>query len=218
MTRDPVHRKQRGAADRNGLPIGSERLQRQIDFLLEIDKLKFIVRRTPLTDRSRLENAAEHSWHISLAVLVLAEYAAEPGTDTLHAVKLLLIHDLIEIDAGDTYCYDENGRQDQKQREKEAAERIFSLLPGDQKDVIRALWEEFETRQTAEAKFAHAMDRLMPLLHNFVTNGQSWRENGIRRSQVEKRMAPIAAGSPRLHAFAQSVIDAAERKGYLGPD
>jgi len=199
------------------MPFESGRLQRQIGFLLEIDRLKNVIRRTPHIEGSRLENSAEHSWHIAVAALVLAEYAAEPGVDTLHAMKVLLVHDLIEIDAGDTYCYDEDGRQDQKQRERAAADRIFSLLPEDQTTAVRDLWEEFEARRTAEAKFAHAVDRLMPLLHNFVTDGRSWRQNGIRRSQVEQRMAPIAAGSPRLHAFARRVIDAAETKGYLAP-
>ena len=130
---DPIH-----------LPIGDGRLQQQIDFLIEIDKLKSIIRRSPLIDRSRFENSAEHSWHLSLAAVILTEYADDAQLDLFHTLKLLLVHDLIEIDAGDTYCYDEAGRKDQKQREAVAADRIFSLLPADQKRDIRDCWEEFE--------------------------------------------------------------------------
>ena len=197
------------------LPVEDGRLQRQIGFLIEIDKLKSIIRRTPLINQSRFENSAEHSWHLALAALTLSEYAGGDDFDVQHAIKLLLVHDLIEIDAGDTYCYDDEGRKDQKQRETRAAERIFSLLPGDQKTEIRDCWEEFEKRQTPEARFAHAVDRLMPLLHNYITRGKSWREEGIRRAQVEDRMASIRPGSEYLHAVASSIIDASVKKGYL---
>lgn len=201
--------------DLSNLPLTSERMQQQIEFLLEIDKLKSVIRRTPLVNQSRFENSAEHSWHLAMAAMILSEYAEDEDFDPMHAIKMLIVHDLIEIDAGDTYCYDEQGRQDQKQREDIAAERIFSLLPRDQKQTILDLWEEFEDRQTAGARFAHAADRLMPLLHNFVTGGRSWLENGIRRSQVEERMAPIRLGSKSLHAVAIAIIDESVRKGYL---
>ena len=201
---DPIH-----------LPIGDGRLQQQIDFLIEIDKLKSIIRRSPLIDRSRFENSAEHSWHLSLAAVILTEYADDAQLDLFHTLKLLLVHDLIEIDAGDTYCYDEAGRKDQKQREAVAADRIFGLLPADQKRDIRDCWEEFENRQTPEAQFAHAVDRLMPLLHNYFARGRIWQEHGIRRAQVEERMASIKPGSEYLHAVATAIIDASVRKGYL---
>ena len=201
--------------DIDNLPIENDRLVQQIKFLLEIDKLKSVIRRTPLINRSRFENSAEHSWHLAMTALILCEYAVDEKLDPLHAVKLLIVHDLIEIDAGDTYCYDEDGRLDQRQREEAAAERLFSLLPTDQKEMIHGLWKEFEARQTAESRFAHAADRLMPLLHNYVTQGRSWQENGIRRAQVEARMAPIRKGSKSLHDTATAVIDAAVRKGYL---
>jgi putative hydrolase of HD superfamily len=203
--------------DLSDLPIENERLQRQIAFLVEIDKLKSIIRRTPLIDRSRFENSAEHSWHLALAAAILSEYASHEGLDTRHAVKLLIVHDVIEIDAGDTYCYDEAGRENQKQREDIAANRIFDLLPRDQKEMLHHLWQEFEARETAESRFAHAVDRLMPLLHNYLTRGRSWKENGIRRAQVEERMASIRPGSEDLHDLASAIIEASVRKGYLAP-
>ena len=197
------------------LPIESERLQQQIGFLIEIDKLKSIIRRTPLINQSRFENSAEHSWHLALAALTLSEYAGGNDLDVEHVIKLLLVHDLIEIDAGDTYCYDDAGREDQKRREALAADRLFNLLPSDQKKGVRGYWEEFENQRTPEACFAHAVDRLMPLLHNYITRGKSWRENGIRRAQVEDRMASIRLGSEYLHAVAAAIIEASVRKGFL---
>ena len=197
------------------LPIVNDRLKQQLEFLLEIDKLKSVIRRSPLVNFSRFENSAEHSWLLAMAALILSEYAVDEELDPLHAIKMLIVHDLIEIDAGDTFCYDEDGRKDQRQREELAAERIFSLLPPDQKKMIYGLWEEFEARQTAESRFAHAVDRLMPLLHNYVTEGRTWKQNGIQRSQVEERMASIRPGSKRLHDVATAIIDAAVRKGYL---
>ena len=197
------------------LPIKNERLQQQIGFLIEIDKLKSIIRRTPLINQSRFENSAEHSWHLALAASTLYEYAGDDDLDVQHVIKLLLVHDLIEIEAGDTYCYDEAGRKDQKQREDLAADRLFSLLPADQKNEIHGCWEEFENRRTPEARFAHAVDRLMPLLHNYITGGKSWRENSIRRAQVEDRMASIKLGSEYLHAVATAIIEASVCKGFL---
>lgn len=215
MTKDVGDEGQTHGIDLNNLPIENERLRQQIEFLLEIDKLKSVIRRTPLANQSRFENSAEHSWHLAMAAMILSEYAADAEFDPMHAIKMLIVHDLIEIDAGDTYCYDDQGRQDQKQREDIAAERIFGLLPEDQKQMILELWEEFEDRRTAAARFAHAADRLMPLLHNYVTEGRSWRENGIRRPQVKERMASIRLGSERLHAVASAVIDESVRRGYL---
>lgn len=215
MSKDAVDGLLTEQLDLSGLPIQNERLRQQVAFLMEIDKLKSVIRRSPLVNLARFENSAEHSWHLAMAAILLSEYAVDKNLDTMHTVRLLLVHDLIEIDAGDTYCYDENGRQDQRQREAAAADRIFSLLPEDQKRVTRELWEEFENRQTAEARFAHAVDRLMPLLHNYFTEGRSWRKNGIRRAQVEKRMASIRPGSELLHSVVADLIEDSVRRGYL---
>ena len=196
-------------------PIDSKRFKSQIEFILEIDKLKKILRRTPLLDRSRQENSAEHSWHIALIVLVLAEYADEDHLDLLQVIKLLLSHDLVEIDAGDTYCYDESGVQDQNKREKKAADRIFNILPEDQAKSFRALWDEYEDRSTPESRFANALDRFQPLLHNYFTEGHSWRQHGIQKKQVLSRMQPVDEGSAFLWDYVVTLIDDAVEKGLL---
>ena len=168
----------------NELPRApKDRFKKQVEFILEIDKLKHILRQTILMDRSRRENSAEHSWHIALMVLVLSEYAKDCAIDFFRVIKILLVHDLIEIDAGDTYCYDEHRRTDQVEREKKAADRIFSILPPDQVKTVRDLWNEFEARETPESQFANALDRFQPFLHNYFTEGQTWLENNIRSSQ-----------------------------------
>jgi putative hydrolase of HD superfamily len=198
-----------------GRSLESERFKDQIEFMLEVDKLKRIRRQTTLLDRSRQENSAEHSWHIALSVLILSEYAEVDDLDLLQVIKLLLAHDLVEIDAGDTYCYDEIGGQDQNARERKAADRIFSILPEDQAASFRSLWNEFEDRQTPEARFANALDRLQPFLHNYFTRGHTWRKHGIRKQQVLKRMKPVDDGSHRLWDYISSLIDDAVAKGYL---
>lgn len=196
-------------------PFENERFKKQIEFVLEVDKLKTILRRTPLLDRSRQENSAEHSWHIALIVLVLAEYADEDHLDLLQVIKLLLAHDLVEIDAGDTYCYDESGVQDQKEREKRAAGRIFGILPEDQARSFKVLWDEYEDRKTPESRFANALDRFQPLLHNYFTKGRSWRQHGIRKKQVLSRMQPVDEGSSLLWDYVVTLIDNAVEKGFL---
>jgi putative hydrolase of HD superfamily len=193
----------------------NKRFKSQIEFILEVDKLKQIQRRTLLLDRSRRENSAEHSWHIALTVLVLSEYAQEDHLDLLQVIKLLLAHDLVEIDADDTYCYDAVGGQDQKEREMKAADRIFNILPPDQADAFRALWDEFEARKTAESRFANALDRLLPLLHNYFTRGHTWLKHGIRKEQVISRMQPINESSLCLWDSVLNLVDDAVRKGYL---
>ena len=195
--------------------MDADRFARQIDFILEIDKLKNVQRMNLLTDGSRRENSVEHSWHVALMVLVLGEYAAREGLDTLRVIKMLLIHDLVEIDAGDTYCYDAQGSRDQAQREQRAADRLFNLMPPDQAAAFRELWEEFETRRTPEAAFAAALDRLQPLMHNFHTAGRVWRENHICHQQVRERMRPMADGAPALWEYATLLIDDALKKGLL---
>ncbi len=193
----------------------NDRLTRQIAFLLEIDKLKSILRQTYLVNEPRYENSAEHSWHLAMAALILAEHANEP-VDSLRVLKMLLVHDIVEIDAGDTYVY---GVQTEKAAlEEAAADRIFGLLPEDQREEVRGLWEEFEARETPDAKFAAGLDRIMPILHNYHTEGHSWRKHGIARSQVLARNGHTAAGSEVLWEYILTVIDDATAKGYLVDD
>jgi putative hydrolase of HD superfamily len=192
----------------------SNRLAKQIDFIVEIDKLKQVFRQTVLMDGSRKENDAEHSWHFALLAVLLSEYA-DPGIDSFRVVKMALIHDIVEIDAGDTFCYDQVGRKSQHQREVEAAHRIFNLLPADQAAELRALWEEFEAEQTPEAKFAAAIDRFQPLLHNLETAGHAWREHGVTREQVIARNRKIADAAPVLWQYMKQRLDAACDAGHL---
>lgn len=192
-----------------------DRFGQQIEFILEVDKLKQVLRKTVLLDRSRRENSAEHSWHIALTVLVLSEYAKDSAVDLFRVMKILVVHDLIEIDAGDTYCYDEQGRKDQAIREQEAADRIFKLLPPDQAENLRELWDEFEERKTPESKFANALDRVQPFLHNYFTRGQIWQENNITSAQVKSRMRPVKDGAPFLWQYVSSLIEDAVEKGFL---
>jgi putative hydrolases of HD superfamily len=192
----------------------TNRLAQQIEFLIEIDKLKQILRQTFLTDRTRQENSAEHSWHIAIMAMILAEYAPT-GVDISSAIKMLLIHDLVEIDAGDTFCYDQQGYKSKAEREILAAKRLFGLLPADQESELRNLWLEFEGQKTPTAQFATALDRIQPLLHNQINQGGSWQIHGISREQVIKRMAPVKTGTPELWTFVEQVIDDCVAAGYL---
>lgn len=201
--------------DQKLIPGQSARFKKQIEFILEVDKLKHVLRQTILMDRSRRENSAEHSWHIALLVPILAEYSTETDIDMFHVMKILVLHDLVEIDAGDTYCYDDKGREDQSQREEIAADRIFGLLPADQATEFRALWDEFEKRETAESRFANALDRVQPFLHNYFTDGQTWQENNINSSQVHERMRPVKDGAPDLWDYVNTLIEDAVKKGIL---
>lgn len=192
----------------------SQRFEQQIDFLLELEKLKSVFRRSYLLDSLRPENSSEHSWHIACMALVLSEYSDE-ALDLSRVVAMLLVHDVVEIDAGDTYCYDQAGAQDKAEREHQAADRLFGSLPQDQARWFRGLWEEFEDNKTPEARFGNAVDRLMPLLQNYHTQGKSWQEHGITKDQVRQRMDPIQKGSKRLWDYARLIIDKAEASGYL---
>lgn len=195
-----------------------ERLNKQFDFCREIDKEKFIGRQTYLSDGIRKENDAEHAWHMAVMTLLLSEYANEE-IDVLKTVSMVLIHDLVEIDAGDTYAYDVEGQKTQKQRETAAAERVFGLLPEDQKMKLRALWEEFEASETPESKFAHTMDNIQPAMLNHATGGKSWIENQIRLSQVLKRNSNTAAGSETLWAYSrQNFIEPSVEQGNIKKD
>lgn len=192
----------------------SERLAKQIEFIAEMDKLKGVLRQTLLTDRSRRENSAEHSWHLALLAMVFSEYAKEP-VDLFRVLKMLLVHDLVEIDAGDTYCYDEAGNKGKADRENLAADRIFGLLPEGQGEEFRALWEEFEARNTPEAKFAAALDRFQPLLNNHRTGGLMWQKHGIRKDQVYLRNSPMNDGAPDLWEYAEGMIKEGIVNGWL---
>ena len=190
-------------------------LDNQIKFILEIDKLKGVMRRTLLTDGSRHENSAEHSWHLAVMAILLAGYAREDDLDLLKVIKMVLIHDLVEIDAGDTYCYDELQVKDQAYREEKAADRLFHMLPGGQARSFLSLWREYEERETPEARFAHALDGLQPLLHNYNTEGRVWRKYGIRREQVLLRNRDIAEEAPALWDYVVKIIDDAVKRGML---
>jgi putative hydrolase of HD superfamily len=191
------------------------RLDQQIAFLREIDRLKAIWRRTALIDRSRLENSAEHSWHLAVMALVLGEHAPR-DTNTVHAIRMLLVHDLVEIDAGDTFAYDPGAQLDKAQRELEAADRIFAMLPPDLETQLRALWDEFEAGVTAEAQFANALDRFSGLLQNWGGgDGGTWRSHGVTREAVLRRMEPIRQGAPALWPFITEVVEAATAAGFI---
>lgn len=191
------------------------RLAQQIRFIIEVDKVKEIFRQTLLTQSLRQENDAEHSWHLCLMVLVLAEHANSPGLDVLRVLKMLLIHDIVEIDAGDTFAYDTARMADQHERETRAAERIFGLLPVDQAAEFRDLWDEFEARATPEAKFAAAMDRFQPVLQNCLTQGAAWRQNGITSDRVIARNRHIADGATEVWTYAAQMIADAIKDGHL---
>lgn len=199
-------------------PTDNHALAGQIQFILEADKLKTVIRNTLLTDRSRLENAAEHSWHAALTAVVLFNAADADGMNLAHIVRMLLVHDLVEIDAGDTFCYSPEQCRTQMRREQKAAERIFGLLPEPQAEELRRLWQEFEAQQSPEARFANAVDRLQPLLQAIQTQGKTWRQNGIRKEQVIERMQPIRVALPSLWGYVTELIEYASDKGYLIDD
>ena len=191
------------------------RLQQQIQFIREIDKLKHVLRRTRLFNNSRFENDAEHSWHLALMAIALSEYSNEP-IDLNRVIKMVLIHDLTEIDAGDTFLYDDIRNSSTIQKESEGAERIFGLLPVEQKDEFIKIWQEFEKRETPESKFAAAIDRLEPLLQNYFTQGYTWKKHNIHKALVVNKNGPIISkGSSALWEFACDLIEKAASEGYL---
>jgi putative hydrolases of HD superfamily len=192
-----------------------ERLAQQIRFIVEVDKLKEIFRQTLVINSRRPENDAEHSWHLCLIVITLAEHANWPQLDILRVLKMLILHDLVEIDAGDTFAYDTQAMASQHEREVVAADRIFGLLPPDQGREFRVLWDEFEARQTPEAKFAAAVDRFQPMLLNCRTEGAAWRKHGVTRDRVLARNSHIVEGSTALWDFAQKMIEETVAAGNL---
>ncbi len=190
------------------------RLDQQLSFVIELDKLKSVIRQTLLIDMSRRENSAEHSWHLATMAVLLEEYSEE-SVDLLRVMKMLLVHDIVEIDAGDTFAYDTAGYVDKDDREQKAAERIFGLLPAEQGREFRQLWAEFEARQTAESKYANALDRLQPLLHNERTQGGTWRIHKVTKDKVIKRMEPIKIAMPRIYPMVEKVIEDACAIGWI---
>lgn len=189
--------------------------EKQIQFIMELDKIKKIGRQTYLSDASRKENDAEHSWHLALMAFVLADYSNEP-IDVLKTMKMVLLHDVIEIDAGDTYAYDTEANKTKRDRELKAADRIFGLLPEAQKSEYRGLWDEFEAMETPESKFANMLDKVQPLLLNDASGGKSWAEHGVQISQVLKRDERVHEGSEEIWAYAKSILDKNVKNGRLG--
>lgn len=195
--------------------MDNARFTSQLAFILELDHLKNIYRRTYVLHEDRRENDAEHSFHLAIMACVLAEHARQP-VDVLRTVKMVLIHDVVEIDAGDTYCYDTEGYKTKAAREQKAADRLFALLPEDQCREYRGLWEEFEARETPEAKFANALDRVQPLLLNFKKDGISWKEHGVHAEQVTARNCGVTDdGSEVIGQLAMEIIETAKREGML---
>lgn len=193
-----------------------ERLKKQLNFIVELDKLKNIKRRTILINSRKNENDAEHSWHLSMLALILFEYIDyDEKVDILKIIKMVLIHDIVEIDAGDTYCYDESANLDKAEREIKAADRIFNILPEDQEKEFRDLWIEFEKRETEEAKFAAALDRIQPLILNYFTEGEAWIKHGIYAKQVIERNKHIRDASEKLWNLAERIIEHSVELGYL---
>ncbi|MBQ9562789.1 MAG: HD domain-containing protein [Lachnospiraceae bacterium] len=193
-----------------------ERLEKQMDFLLRLDRMKQVVRQTYLADGSRKENDAEHSWHMAVMTAVLAEYANEP-IDVGHTILLTLVHDIIEVEAGDTYAYDAAGNATKREREVRAAEHLYGLLPEDQGAYYRALWDEFEAMETPEAKFANAMDKMQPVILTDAADGKSWKEHGVHIAQVMGRNARTHEGSEELWAYEESLLRKNREKGNLLP-
>lgn len=194
--------------------MDKERFEKQLEFILEADKEKNIFRQTHLSGHGRRENDAEHAWHMAMMVYLLKEYANEEF-DLAKAMMMALIHDIVEIDAGDTYAYDTQGKSTQKEREEKAAERIFGLLPAEQKEELKNLFDEFENFATPEARFVRAMDNLQPLLLNDSNDGGDWREHGVKRSQVEKRHSVTKLGSEEISDYAMELIRKNVEKGNI---
>lgn len=195
---------------------GNGRLDRQLLFSAEIDKMTAVMRRTMLLDKSRRENDAEHSWHIAVMAMLFSEYAKEP-VDLGRVVQMCVVHDLVEIIAGDTFAYDAAGNADKAEREKAAADRLFRDLPEEQGQFLRCLWEEFDAMETPDARYAACMDRLQPFFHNTLTEGFTWAESGADRAKVEERMGIVRDFMPEVYSWMEKNMDAAVEKGWLKP-
>ena len=192
------------------------RLKKQLEFSLEIDREKQVFRQTHLSGRGRRENDAEHAWHMAVMAYILKEYSNRK-IDIARTMIMCLVHDIVEIDAGDTYAYDDEGKKTQKEREEKAKDRIFSLLPDDQAAEMKAIFEEFEKNETAEAQFAHAMDNIQPILLNNSNGGEDWKEHKVRAAQVMKRQEKTKPGSEEIFSLAEKIIKMNVKKGSLEP-
>lgn len=194
--------------------MSEERLKKQLEFLVEIDKMKNVLRRTLIVDGSRRENDAEHSWHLAMLAMVLEEYS-EREINISRVVRMCLVHDLVEVYAGDTFAYDAKGYEDKLARETAAADKLFSMLPTEQGEEFRALWEEFDEAQTADAMYAAAMDRLQPIMNNFLTDGHTWKEGKVTSDKVLDRMQPIKKATPELWQVVEYIVNTSVERGIL---
>ncbi|MDE6833678.1 MAG: HD domain-containing protein [Ruminococcus sp.] len=192
-----------------------EKLKKQIEFMIELDKMKNLYRQTYVLHEDRKENDAEHSWHIAMMAFLLAEYA-KPDTDIFKVMKMLIVHDVVEIDAGDTYCYDYEGYKSKAEREEKAGQRIFGILPDEQKTEFYSLWREFEDGITIEAQFAGLLDRLQPIILIYSKHCISWQEHTVKAEQVKDRTRQFADVSPELYELIDKIVNDATKKGYLG--
>ena len=196
--------------------LDNQKLLNQLKFAIEIDKMKEIFRINLLADGSRRENDAEHSWHFAVMAMLLEEYSAEK-VDVSRVIKIALVHDLVEVYAGDTYAYDAKGNEDKEQREKEAADKLFGMLEPEQAAFFRSLWDEFEEKQTPEAKYANAIDRIQPLILNYLTDSATWKANQVHSTQILKRMDIIRTAAPELWPIVQGIVKTSIEKGILLP-
>lgn len=196
--------------------IKNEKIKKQIEFVLVIDEMKNVLRRNLVADGSRRENDAEHSWHLAMLAMILEEYSAEK-VDIERVLKITLVHDLVEVYAGDTFAYDAKGNEDKLDREIEAANRLFGILDPEQGAEIRALWDEFEAKETAESRYANAVDRLQPLLLNYMTNGHTWKQGDVHAPQIYKRMDIIRTATPELWHIVEGIINTSIEIGILKP-
>ena len=192
----------------------NERIQQQLQFSMEADKLKNVLRQTLLCDSSRRETDAEHSWHLALLCILLYEHA-DPAVDLLRVLKMAVVHDMVEIYAGDTFAFDDKGVETQAAREAAAADRLFAMLPSDQGSELRALWEEFDARETKDALYAAAIDTLQPLMNNVATGGHTWKLGNVHSDKVYRRIEPLKAAMPQVWAFADRMIRDCMAKGWL---
>ena len=192
-----------------------QRIRSQLQFLAEADKMKTVFRQTVLIDKSREENDAEHSWHFALMAMTLFEYVGFAGVDLSRVIRMALLHDLVEIYAGDTFAYDDRGNASKEMREQEAADRLFALLPAEQAEEYRSLWEEFDRMDTADARYAAAIDRFQPFFINYLTDGHTWVKHGVTADDVYRRMEPIRTALPELWPFVAFVIQDSCARGYI---
>lgn len=196
----------------------SERLSKQMDFLIEVEKLKAVYRQNMVYDRSRHENSAEHSWHLALMAVILADEAIDPSVNIKTVIEMLLIHDIVEIDAGDTFLYDEGANLDKEEREGRAATRIFGLLPDEQRDRFISLWREFDARETPSALFAAALDNMQPVVNHFVSEGYGIKNHALKSRQIIEKKEFIKDASPALWEYTRSVIAKSEDRGYYSAE